>query len=148
MDRGAWWALFRRVTKSRTWLKQLSKQASIALSHVSLSPCFLMGLPILAVYCLIPVWLIPHPHSTTSTKYGHTTQASGRFSVPILLGHSLPLETSACLLWKYTFSILHFMPQFFCTFILYFPPIKYWIPSNLHPTAFLSSLAPRALIIT
>ena len=28
MDRGAWWATVRRVTKSQTWLKRLSMQAS------------------------------------------------------------------------------------------------------------------------
>ena len=59
-----------------------------------------------------------------------------------------PFWNICLLLWKYTFSIFHFMHQFFCTFILYLPSIKYWIPSNLHPTAFLSSLAPRAFIIT
>ena len=31
MDRGAWWATAHRVTKSRTILKQLNKQAHIAL---------------------------------------------------------------------------------------------------------------------
>ena len=148
MDRGAWWALFHKVTKSQTRLKRLSKQASTVLSHASLLPGFLTGLPILGLYCLIPVWLIPHPHSTTSAKYGHTTRANGQFSVPPLLGHSLRLETSACLLWKYAFSIFHFMHEFFWAFILYLPSIKYWIPSNLHPTTFLSSLATRAFIIT
>ena len=34
MDRGAWWAMVHRVTKSQTWLKQLTMRALYAKPHV------------------------------------------------------------------------------------------------------------------
>ena len=42
MDRGAWWATFHRVTKSRTWLKRISTHRNIYMLKTGTSECDLM----------------------------------------------------------------------------------------------------------
>ena len=74
-------------------IQQASKHCPVSCLSFTM---FLDGAPHSCCLLPSPVWLIPHPHSTTSTKDGHTTRANGQFSVPLLLGHCLPFETSAC----------------------------------------------------
>ena len=58
MDRGAWWATVHRVTKSRTWLKQLSKQfkADVTVSGCQEPQISLSGDSAISRKLLISTW--------------------------------------------------------------------------------------------
>ena len=93
-DRGAWWAAVHRVTKSRTWLKQISRHAHISFIKIqTFRSIYLVGLCLLnlrPIY-LISWWIAPGRH--TKVPSAQSVSRVWLFSTPWTAAHQVPWDS-------------------------------------------------------